>query len=180
MDIPVDCPVKHICDFKINSIDTTSGSDCKQKYFNAQFSSSPELTRLEFGDGIQIQNSWNSVKHTYNDTGLFQACLYASDSFSCHDTMCIWVEVTCLPNSGLNHQLLNNTKVYPLPFLNELNIEAEYSGEICIYDLSLKCVFRYGIMEGVNRINLEDLDKGIYILNISSDNGSQYLKIYKQ
>lgn len=72
-----------------------------------------------------------------------------------------------------------NSKVWPIPFNNYLNIEVDEISNITIYDMEGKLVVS-SKANGFSTINTELLPLGVYTLRIDSNGGSSVHKIVKQ
>ncbi len=72
----------------------------------------------------------------------------------------------------------NHYKVFPNPFSNELYIDKLKGHEyICIYDLLGQQVFEG---KNVDKLNVVDLNPGVYFLIIQSESQHQSIKLIKQ
>lgn len=82
---------------------------------------------------------------------------------------------------ALENHVLNSFKMYPNPIKGNL-LKFEYSKEsiIEIFDVLGKKVFNDSINATKNYINISNLNKGIYILKITSDNTSLSKKLIRQ
>lgn len=74
---------------------------------------------------------------------------------------------------------LSKINVYPNPFKNIINIQAEfYEFEVRLYDINGKDI-QVKILD-FNQINTEDLSVGVYFLKIDFGNGEQTFKLIKE
>jgi len=154
-------------------------------------SSTPSSTTIfwDFDDG-NTSTSWYP-SHTYANPGSYYVCVSIFDaSDSCTATYCD--SVHDLTRSGMILQVspdnangieespvqLQNS-VYPNPFSNLVNIEL-YSGintniQLNMFDATGRNCFtrKQNLANGSNAVNLQlnDLEKGIYLLNITDENG---------
>lgn len=73
--------------------------------------------------------------------------------------------------------------VYPLPAKEYLNVDFDLvppgSSRIILYDVNGKIISEYRNIGSKNRLNMSDLSKGLYFLEIKQGKDSQMLKILK-
>lgn len=66
--------------------------------------------------------------------------------------------------------LLNNFKIYPNPASSEINIISEMKeADVKIYDMKGRCVKDVRICDDNTRINISDIEKGLYLININGN-----------
>lgn len=66
--------------------------------------------------------------------------------------------------------LLNNFKIYPNPASSEINIISEMKeADVKIYDMTGRCVKNVRISDDNTRINISDIEKGLYLVNINGN-----------
>ncbi len=71
-------------------------------------------------------------------------------------------------------------KIYPNPAQNVVNVEADGTNEIELYDTNGRSVIKKQISENKNSIDISSLSKGIYMLKVSTGNSIGNFKIIKQ
>ncbi len=86
------------------------------------------------------------------------------------------IEITGEGNTGINEFTGGfEYKIYPNPASENLNVNvAEGNYELKIHAISGKLIFAKSINSKTNTLNLSELDKGIYFVNIR-DNKSGYM-----
>ena len=63
----------------------------------------------------------------------------------------------------------NNIDIYPNPIdFGMLNIESNDNSPLCIYDFSGKLLYSKILNKGINKINVDFLNKGLYLIKINS------------
>ncbi|MEZ4793353.1 MAG: M28 family peptidase [Gelidibacter sp.] len=72
--------------------------------------------------------------------------------------------------------------VYPNPIKDELHIDASFQADLTvnIFDITGKLVMIKVLQNQTNSINVKELAKGIYLINVNSDNKSKTFKILKE
>ena len=89
--------------------------------------------------------------------------------------------VNALSNDSFDYE--NNIMVYPNPasnyFIVKLNFDVENS-EINVFDINGRIVHKQSIGSGETQISIDNLQDGIYLLNIIIDNKVFYKKIVKK
>lgn len=81
------------------------------------------------------------------------------------------------PISGLNSFINQNKalKIFPVPTTNTVNIKADISGELVVYDLMGKRYLNKNIMsDEVIKVDISDYADGIYFLRLKGENGKSY------
>ncbi len=132
----------------------------------------PDSLYIVWGDGDStLYASGSNASHTYTTTGPWNVCLRAYGFCG--------IEDSCMNNlySGIypienNKQLTMN--VYPNPFNERINIELTKNinnGEIYIFDMLGKQVYRARINGNKTKISTATLRKGIYFVRLVSTEG---------
>ncbi len=88
-----------------------------------------------------------------------------TDSNGCvgTDTMDIFTDKLGIQNPGQEY-----IRMYPNPAGNELYIDLQTGTEIIIYGMDGKTIIRQTLKQGINTIDISGLEKGLYLLAISS------------
>ena len=80
-----------------------------------------------------------------------------------------------------NQDITNNTfKAYPNPATNFITIDSTLEGNYNLVSMLGKTIAKGTLRQGDNIIDLSNFNKGIYFLNISSNNTAKTLKIVKE
>lgn len=90
--------------------------------------------------------------------------------------------VLLLVKTGVENSISNNLRVYPNPAKNYIYVEGvEILGtNLILMDLSGKILFERRLINGSNLINVESLQKGVYLLKILNDSNVKVLKFIKE
>lgn len=100
---------------------------------------------------------------TFNNTGIIEDANSISDS--------------CINLLSVDSPYFNTLQVYPNPTKDFLNFNLDKRiDEVIVYDLSGKIMLS---KTNSNFINLESLANGLYIIKISADGNSEFIKITK-
>ena len=90
----------------------------------------------------------------------------------------------CYPFStlGIDNFVEGELSIYPNPVKNELHIDMDISTElkVNIFDVSGKLVLVETVQNQTNTIQLNDLSKGMYFMNVQSSEKSRTFKIVKE
>jgi hypothetical protein len=140
---------------------------------------------IDPGVGNGISANLNSSTITFNipTTGLSLGdhlfCVRVKnndDTWSMYD--CEIFEIDA--NAGISDNLYAQTKVYPNPFVNSLNISTLNTTEIehaTIINMQGKIVYQNSSI--LNKLDLSDLASGVYILKLNTQQESASFKIVK-
>lgn len=126
---------------------------------------------LGFDDGVIIPNFTNSYVGTAPDMGAHEHGT---------NTIVYGVNANFTPTASIRNEIIKTIDIYPIPTDNRLhiNILNEANLNIKIYNISGKLVYKNTLTNGDNIINLEKLNKGVYILKVY-DNFENNIKISK-
>jgi hypothetical protein len=148
----------------------------------------PPLTYLwSWDDGSYSSNPYPS--HTYSTAGFYNICLTITDINGCSSTFCdssylskntnsiIYVNV--ISPTGIKENKENKTfSIFPNPANEQLTVRLfkyETKGEIKIYNLLGQQYSTLTISGTETTIDVTDLSKGVYIIDVTMDD-----KIYRQ
>lgn len=125
------------------------------------------------GDSTQCQNSGTNISHYYSTSGPYSPCLKSWNSCG--------VEEDCLSNlySGVANIQLDDIKCYPNPFHEGITLElpsALIGGTVEVFSIAGQLLYTQPINHSTESIHPNSLDKGIYLLKITSPTGAIYLK----
>ncbi len=83
--------------------------------------------------------------------------------------------------STINDQLKIDVEIFPNPFVNEITIKSITPNlkEFTIFDLFGSKVYQYSSKEMTNKLELNNLAKGMYILTIQDGNSQSSIKLMK-
>lgn len=119
-------------------------------------------------------NTRMRVKKIFGTTNFLNPCLGASYGQAEDYTL----QVGTL---GVSDASKTQTKVYPNPVIDVLNIDAAAKvNSVSVYDLSGKVVSSHTMNAVKNQINLGKLTPGVYVVKIETENGSQTVKVIKK
>ena len=125
----------------------------------------PSFTPETFGN---LKLSWYAQNGVTDANGFYNGLLYGGE-----------------PNA-IHEDFLSETKIYPVPFSNDLTVELPSSGlndaTIRIYNTLGNTVYkiRTNSASGRMKLNLQSLPQGMYILNLTSKKSSKNFKLIKQ
>jgi hypothetical protein len=129
---------------QLTSLNATNGNNTNITLFNAH--SNPNLTCIQVGDAAYSTTNWTNID--------------AQTSFS----------TNCNGTVGINELKSTTMTISPNPTKELLNIKTTSTIEqVTIYSISGSLV--KNINQNINRVNVEDLTEGMYILVIKTENG---------
>lgn len=124
----------------------------------------------DFGDG-QLDSSSN-VTHTYLSNGIYTVCLTAFSNCG-SDSVCVVLPLISISTPDIGSQ---SYATYPSPADNFLIIESTDSFEmkdaqVIITDVSGKSVMKMNMTDKIIRLNVQDLNNGLYfVIIVDNDN----------
>jgi len=84
---------------------------------------------------------------------------------------------------GINEHNRNNEhsiKIYPNPNNGLLIVESHCEAQVLIIDLQGRIVGNLSLVSGKNQISIEQLENGVYFLELSHPQGKEVFRIIKQ
>ena len=97
-----------------------------------------------------------------------------ADSPNCMDTASIVITV----NAGINNADAFRLNVYPNPAQRFITVEGDNLSQIIIYNAVGQCVLRTNATEGKNNISINDLEEGIYTLQVLNTAGEKTVRTF--
>ena len=138
-------------------------------------------TQVEVGLKGALANDFNNRmtdaahnwKNSLEGTDKASTCKLERDFQPEYGDMYVWMNLTQNPPNSVADNPENTAKVYPVPAGNELFVETENPAveTIEVYDVTGRMVKTSSVSGLVTRINVEDLQAGMYIVSLKS--GSQ-------
>jgi hypothetical protein len=77
------------------------------------------------------------------------------------------------------NEMANLVKLYPNPTSGQLSIEAEEMTTVSVYDLVGQCVMQMTAKDGQADLDMSQLQNGIYLVKVSTANGSAMQRVVK-
>jgi fibronectin type 3 domain-containing protein len=77
------------------------------------------------------------------------------------------------------NEMANLVKLYPNPTSGQLSIEAEKMTSISVFDLLGQCVMQMTVEDGQATIDMSQLQEGIYLIKVSTANGTSMQRVIK-
>ena len=84
-----------------------------------------------------------------------------------------------LTNLSVDEQSLLNVKLYPNPTSGQLSIEAGEMTSVSVYDLVGQCLMQMPAKDGQATLDMSPLQNGIYLIKVSTANGSMMQRVVK-
>jgi PKD repeat protein len=154
----------------------------------------------DFGDGNYSTES--SPMHFYAENGTYEVCLTVlaeSPGNSCEVQYCTTIELNCdadethqqtKPSSKKNGSQATSstksldamvtTKMYPNPSQGQVNLQVEKDLSYNIYSAAGVLVLTGSLYQGVNRLDLQELQKGIYLVEYTDGATSETKRLVLQ
>ena len=90
------------------------------------------------------------------------------------DSLSVWVTIAAGPTMGTFALQVSESRLYPNPATNVVNIEVQRASELAIYNALGALVKRKSLLPGTNAVAVHDLSNGIYLYSID---GGTYKKL---
>lgn len=84
-----------------------------------------------------------------------------------------------ITNVSVDENSLFAVKLYPNPTSGQLSIEAEEMASVCVYNLVGQCVMQMSVEEGQAVLDMSQLQSGVYLVKVSTANGSVMQRVVK-
>lgn len=129
-------------------------------------------TNWDFGDGTTSTDA--DPSHTYTQGGTYTVCL-STVSTCGSDVACLPITVSSGP-VGINDLLLYNTRLYPNPVKDVLNMELPSLMERveCKLSNTLGQTCKHKVFSNTDRITLNmEVEPGLYLLELSDSSGKR-------
>ncbi|AEV34219.1 hypothetical protein Oweho_3268 [Owenweeksia hongkongensis DSM 17368] len=166
---------KYECDVPEASM-SVSGINASNT-INLTYTGDPaDSVKWYLGDGTQVWG--DSIQHSYAAKGKYRVCAMAY--FECTEvTVC---DSLVAGEISLIEESLAEIAIYPNPtndFLNLENLSKE--GQVTLYNLSGKLLLQQPFKKENNKLDLSDLPKGVYVLELISRQGVRvFRKVMKE
>jgi len=170
-------------DFLIDG--TTPNELCNNSVINVSYSGNATENATyhwDFGDHITVLEGEGQGPYyiEYNDfyTGMDSISLYVEEGIYTSPVYTIsYMTYVC---EGLTHVSNQDVSVYPNPFDGQIEIKGFYQdGMIKIYDLTAKEVFSSDLNQDHLTFDLENLQSGVYLVSIITNDAVTTQKIVK-
>jgi hypothetical protein len=122
--------------------------------------------------GLEILPSGSIVAtgNGYSTENKYFSFLMKLDKDGCLDPGCRAVATDDL------ERVNEDVKIYPNPSTGLINIDSPADGAMHLFSITGKKLSSYSIKKGINELNLESNDTGIYLLKIKLDSGVIFTK----
>ena len=84
-----------------------------------------------------------------------------------------------ITNVSVEENALLNVRLYPNPTDGQLNVEAEGMNALSVYDLMGQCLMQMSVEEGRAMVDMSQWQSGIYLIKVSTANGSVMQRVVK-
>jgi hypothetical protein len=91
-----------------------------------------------------------------------------------NDSVSVWVTISAGPTVGTIELTVSESRVYPNPANNVLNIETQKEGEFRLFNTLGEEVKRMNVIPGQNAVSVADFANGIYLYSID---GSTFKRV---
>jgi PKD repeat protein len=168
-------PLLPVADFEADDTHIVMGETVQ---FTDLTSNNPTTWAWMFPGGTPASSSLQNPMIKYEESGVFDVSLVVQNEFG-SDTKSIEGYITVDSTIGITELLENGLSVFPNPLTGDiLNIDSRSQIEkIELFDYSGKKVLQKHLNSKTAGINMQGLNKGIYILKVYSAKGLSVVKV---
>ncbi len=112
---------------------------------------------------------------SYASSSTYISFLYTSSSSDASTWEVDNAEVLGILGTGIINKRFETLEVYPNPATNRVSLSAEDNGSLRIMSITGKIVLESEIIAGINSIDIESLNSGLYFVEVVSYNGVKLL-----
>ena len=109
----------------------------------------------------------------FTSTGTYLAFVFNSNTTESATWEVDNIKVLGVMSTGIQNNNISKLSVYPNPASNVVNIISKQQGNMNIYTTTGKVVISSSIASGVNAIDIESLNNGMYIIETITTDGSK-------
>lgn len=181
-DVTVNCSGNNNCTMHPHFTTDADSVDCGIFFTSSNSGgTTPYSYYWDFNDGAtsNLQHPY----HNFNASGTYNVCLTITDTTGCDSTYCDDVTVTC-GTASLPENIQNSTdlkvNVYPNPGSGAYIVELSEKANIVVYNVSGRKIFDQRDCKGKTPLDITSEAKGVYFLQVVSDQQSKTVKIIKR
>jgi hypothetical protein len=126
----------------------------------------------DFGGGAIFYTSFAGATSDYFEFKVFDGEKYGLGL--------VWIDPISVNTLGVLDYGIDNIKIYPNPFKDFFIMNSIIPSKLEIYDISGKIILKKQLVSGDNKIEIKNLQSGIYILKLNTDKGSSTFKVVKE
>ncbi|MEX1002136.1 MAG: PKD domain-containing protein [Crocinitomicaceae bacterium] len=153
-------------------------SNCSVQFTSTAFGgTAPYSYEWNFGDGNTGTQAHPS--HTYPPNSTWTPCLTVTDAMGCDTSYCDVVNVFCATNSINGEDDQYTITIYPNPGDGNYFIELEEMTEIEVFDVSGKLIFNDQSADERYYLDLTAVQRGMYIIRLSMNDGAVSQRLIK-
>ncbi len=138
-----------------------------------------------FGDPGSMDNTstLQNPQHVFSKSGLFNVCLIASNPIG-KDTFCKTINIETVSTSSKLYPSI--ISIYPNPMEDYIDIKIESMTKkpitLNLVNANAQLVLKANLVSGINRLNVQDILSGIYILKLFTAENEllKELRIFKK
>lgn len=90
------------------------------------------------------------------------------------------VEVELTDGNGLGDNFVDGLAVYPTVFIESVNVAMPAAGTVTVYDMAGAAVYTTEAEEGVNVLNLGNLDNGLFLIKVEGESTAKTFQVLKK
>ena len=130
-----------------------------------------DVTETKYVDEVPSEEV--AIDRSYKVKAVYPEC---ESEFALADNGDDFIRIS---NVSVGENLLSNVKLYPNPTSGQLSIEAENMTTVSVFDLVGQCLIQMTAKDGQVTLDMSQLQNGIYLIKVSTANGSMMQRVVK-
>ena len=111
--------------------------------------------------------------------------LYKKKSNDSSDLNCVWIDDITFPRASVITNVVESpapksASLYPNPCKGSCYLQLDEESDVTVFNILGQKIADMQKVEGTQQINLEDMPKGLYLIQISNTSGVQTLKVISE
>ncbi len=130
-----------------------------------------DVTETKYVDEVPSEEV--AIDRSYKVKAVYPEC---ESEFALADNGDDFIRIS---NVSVGENQLSNVKLYPNPTAGQLSIEAENMTTVSVFDLVGQCLIQMTAKYGQATLDMSQLQNGIYLIKVSTANGSMMQRVVK-
>jgi hypothetical protein len=130
-----------------------------------------DVTETKYVDEVSSEEV--AIDRSYKVKAVYPEC---ESEFALADNGDDFIRIS---NVSVGENQLSNVRLYPNPTSGQLSIEADHMTTVSVFDLVGQCLIQMTAKDGQTTLDMSQLQNGIYLIKVSTTNGSVMQRVVK-